>query len=381
MRRSIWLVPLLSLALLLGSGCGKEENVVLIGLQAPITGEYAYEGEGFRNAVQLIVDQVNAEGGLPGGARLRLEVGDDMGKPDEASRVAQQLVSKGVKFVIGSYSSTCTEPASAIYDENGVLQITPSSTATRLSRKGYKRFFRVCFLDSRQGEYMARFAVERLGAKRVAVLHDNSTYAKGLAEVVRDHVDQLGAETVFFDALNPEDRDFSPVLTNIRGQNPDVLVFTGYHPQGGLLLKQARSLGCAFPFLAGNACNNPELVEIAGKEAAAGAYFVTEPLPSDLDYPEAQEFARDYEARYGAPPTSVWWAMAADACKVICAGIKAVGKADPDAVARYLHTEFKDFPGITGPIQGFDENGDRLGTVYLTYQVQDDGTFKPLKGA
>lgn len=289
------------------------------------------------------------------------------------------FVSNGVRFVIGSYSSTCTEPASAIYNDNEILQITPSSTATRLSQKGYPMFFRVCFLDERQGEFIARFAIQKLGARRLAILHDNSTYAHGLADVVRNAAIDQGAEVVFFDAINPEDKDYSPVLTNIRGADPQALVFTGYHPQGGLLINQAEALGCDFPFIGGNACNNPELVQIAGVKAAAGAYFVTEPLPGDLPYPEAQEFARNFEKRYGEPPSSVWWAMAADACNVIVAGIKAVGQPDPKAVARYLHEEFANYPGITGPIEGFDEHGDRKGTVYLAYQVQEDGSFKPVQ--
>jgi len=376
-KLSVVLTLLIVVSFLAACG-GKAKEPIKIGVQLPITGEYAYEGEGMKKCVELVAEQVNAAGGVLG-RKIELVIEDDMGKPDESSKAAQKLVSEGVKFVVGSYSSTCTEPASAIYNDNGVLQITPSSTATRLSQKGYKRFFRVCFLDDRQGLFAAKFMIEKLGAKKIAILHDNSTYAKGLAEHTKRYVEENGGEVVFFDAINPEDKDFSPILTKINEIGPDALYFTGYHPQGGLLLKQSKDLGRQYEFVMGNACNNPELVEIAGKEAAAGAYFTTEPLPQDIPYPEAQKFVKDFEAKYGEPPSSVWWIMAADALNVIIEGIKQTKSTDPDKVAEYLHTEFKNYPGVTGNIIGFDEKGDRLGTIHIAYQIQPDGSFTPVK--
>jgi branched-chain amino acid transport system substrate-binding protein len=376
------LVPLtvVLLASLILTGCPRQAaESIKIGLQAPITGEYAYEGEGFVKCVELITNQINDAGGILNGRKIEIVKCDDVGKPDESSKCANQLVSAGVSAVVGSYSSTCTEPASEIYNEAGILQITPSSTATRLSQKGFQRFFRVCFLDDRQGLFAANFMNEKLQAKKVGIIHDSSTYAQGLAEHTKRYAEEAGLEVVIFDAINPEDTDFKPILTKIAGLEPDAVYFTGYHPQGGLLLKQSKELGTEFQWVMGNACNNPEMVEIAGLDAAKGTYITTEPLPKDIPGEAAQKFYNDFVDKYGEPPASVWWVMSADALNVIVEAMKATNSTDSEKMAEYLHNEFKDYPGVTGNIIGFDEKGDRLGTVHEAYIITDSGEFELFK--
>ncbi len=346
---------------------------IKIGLQAPLTGDYAYEGKGFEQSIKLLVDQTNETGGLLG-RPVELIVEDDKGDPKEASLVADRLITAGVVAVIGGYNSTATEASSEIFNEAGLLQVTPSSTATRLTTKGYERFFRTCFLDDRQALFAATFMVETLGAKKIGLVHDNSTYAKGLADWTEKYLKDLGIEPTIF-VINPDDQDFTPVLTAIKGAKLDAVYFTGYHAQGGLLLKQAGDIGLQVQWLMGNASNNPELITIAGLDRAKGTIVTTEPLPGDLPYPEAQKFIEDFTAAYGSPPASVWWVMAADAYAVIRHAIETVGSTDSEALAKYLHTEFKDFPGITGPILGFDEKGDRLGTIHKAYVIDDQGNF------
>ena len=202
----------------------------------------AQEGQGFQNAVQLLVDQTNAAGGI-NGQKIELFVEDDKGDPKESALVADRLISKKVIAVIGGYNSTATEPASAIYNKAGILHITPSATATRLTEHGYTQFFRVCFLDDRQGLFAANFMIKDMGYKNIAILHDNSTYAQGLAEATKTYLEALGVTPVFYDAINPNDTDFSPTLTKLKELNPEVIYFTGYYAQGGLLLKQAKGAG------------------------------------------------------------------------------------------------------------------------------------------
>jgi branched-chain amino acid transport system substrate-binding protein len=362
----------LIVALSMFTGCKKEAGTLKIGLEGPMTGDYAYEGQGFEKAVRLLVDQTNAAGGLLG-RQIELVVEDDAGDPTQAALVAQRLVDAKVVAVIGAYNSTATEPASAIYNEAGILHITPSSTATRLTEKGYQRFFRVCFLDDRQGLFAAQFASEVLGVQNFGILHDNSTYAQGLAEHTKRYAEQLGINVAFYDAINPDDTDFTPILTNIGAAGLDAVYFTGYHAQGGLLLKQSGELGLDLTWMMGNACNNPELVQIAGLENAAGTYITTEPLPKDVDYPEAKKFVTDFEAKYGQSPDSVWWMMAAEAFNVIRYAIEQTKSTDSAVLADYLHNTMKDFPGLTGPILGWDEKGDRLGTIHLAYIINDQG--------
>lgn len=373
-KKCALLLLVLVLALSIFTGCKKETGTLKIGLEGPMTGDYAYEGQGFEKAVRLLVDQTNAAGGLLG-RQIELVVEDDAGDPTQAALVAQRLVDAKVVAVIGAYNSTATEPASAIYNEAGILHITPSSTATRLTEKGYQRFFRVCFLDDRQGLFAAQFASEVLGVQNFGILHDNSTYAQGLAEHTKRYAEQLGINVAFYDAINPDDTDFTPILTNIGAAGLDAVYFTGYHAQGGLLLKQSGELGLDLTWMMGNACNNPELVQIAGLENAAGTYITTEPLPKDVDYPEAKKFVTDFEAKYGQSPDSVWWMMAAEAFNVIRYAIEQTKSTDSAVLADYLHNTMKDFPGLTGPILGWDEKGDRLGTIHLAYIINDQGEF------
>jgi branched-chain amino acid transport system substrate-binding protein len=349
---------------------------IKIGLEAPLTGDYAEEGIGFKNALNLLVEQANAAGGI-NGQKVQLVIEDDKGDPKEAALVADRLVSQKVMAVIGGYNSGATEPASTIYNGAGILHITPSATATRLTTKGYNNFFRVCFLDDRQGLFAANFMVKDMGYKNIAILHDNSTYAQGLAEATKQYLGELGVTPVFYDAINPKDTDFSPTLTNLKAANPDAVYYTGYYAQGGLLLKQAAALGLKTQWLGGNAMNNTELIDIAGVDNAKGVIVTTEPLPNDLDYPEAKQFLADYKAKYGEDPKSVWTVMAADAFRVIKYAVEQTKSTDPKVLADWLHKSLKDYPGITGPILGFDEKGDRLGTIHKAYVINDQGQYVP----
>jgi branched-chain amino acid transport system substrate-binding protein len=381
MKRASLIIPVILLAAALVScvpapaGGG---DTIKIGLQGPMTGDMAQEGQGFQKAVQLLVDQTNAAGGI-NGKKVELFIEDDKGDPKESALVADRLLSKKVIAAIGGYNSTATEPASAIYSNAGILHITPSSTAVRLTEKGYPQFFRVCFLDDRQGLFAAEFMTKDMGYKNIAILHDNSTYAQGLAEETKTYLEQLGVTPVFYDAINPDDTDFSPTLTKIKALNPDAIYYTGYYAQGGLLLKQAAALGMTSKWLGGNAMNNTDLIQIAGLENAKGFITTTEPLPKDLESPEAKQFLADYKAKYNEDPTSVWTVMAADAFRVIKYAIEQTKSTDPKVLAEYLHKEFKEMPGVTGPILGFDEKGDRKGTIHKAYVVDDAGDFVPYK--
>ncbi len=175
---------------------------------------------------------------------------------------------------------------------------------------------------------------EILAAKKIGILHDNSTYGKGLADETAKYLEQAGVKADFFDAIEPKDKDFSPTLTKIKGLGLDVVYFTGYHAQGGLLLKQSADLGLKMQWLMGNASNNPELITIAGLENAKGTIVTTEPLPSDLPYPEAKQFLADFQAAYGEAPTSVWWVMAADAYNVIKYAIEQTKSTDSQGPGR-----------------------------------------------
>jgi branched-chain amino acid transport system substrate-binding protein len=214
-----------------------------------------------------------------------------------------------------------------------------------------------------------------VGAETIGILHDNSTYASGLADWTQVYAEEAGLEVGFFDAINPDDQDFTPILTNIGEADLDVVYFTGYHAQGGLLLRQTAELGLDIQWMMGNASNNPEMVEIAGVDAATGAFITTEPLPQDLEYPEAVEFVEAFTEEYGEPPASVWWLLAAEAFNVIAYAIEETESTDTEVLAEFLHEDFENYPGLSGPIIGFDEKGDRLGTIHALYEINDEGVI------
>ncbi len=375
--------PFVSLTLVLAvlAACAPgpegDQADIKIGVQGPITGQWALEGLGFRNAVALLAEEVNAQGGpLGDGRSIVLVEGDDRGDADEARRVAERLIAEGVIAVIGAYNSDASAAAAPLYDEAGVIQITPSSTATDLTQHGYSRFFRVCYLDDRQGLFVASLMATGLQVKRAALVHDGSLYARGLAEWTQRYLQEEGIEVVYFGAVAPGQRDFTPVVQALDESGAEAVYFTAYWREAGLLVKQMREMGLAdVRFLAGDAVNNPEFAQIAGAEAAAGSLISTFPLPRDLQSPEAVAFKSAYEARYGDAPQSIYTLMAADGFRLLVDAMVETGSLDPADLAAHLHA-IQDYPGITGPIEGYDEKGDRMGTGHVMYVVTEEGDFE-----
>ena len=344
---------------------------VKIGLMAPLTGSYASEGEDMEKLVSLLVEEVNKAGGI-NGAAVELVVEDDGSTPRDAGNAANRLVARGVPVVIGTYGSAITEASQEIYAEAGLVQIATGSTAIRLTTKGLPRFFRTCPRDDEQGRVAAE-TIAKLGYKKIAVLHDNSVYAKGLAEESRDRILQGKiAEILLYDALQPNERDYSAILTKLKGIAPDAVLFTGYYTEAGLLLRQMAEMKWSVPMIGGDATNNVGLVEIAGP-AATGYHFISPALPEDIDTPRARAFLAAYKAKYNSMPSSIWPVLAGDAFNVLAAAIKARGTS-PEAVAAYLHRDLKDFEGLSGKIS-FDDKGDRVGDLYRLYTVDAGGKF------
>ncbi len=345
---------------------------VKIGLMAPITGAFASEGQDMKKILDLMVEEVNKAGGIKG-EKVELIVEDDGSTPRSAATAASRLVAAGVPAVVGTYGSAVTQASQDIYDEAGLVQVGTGSTSIQLTATGKKRFFRTCPRDDEQG----RVAVEtlrKLGYKKVAILHDNSAYAKGLADEAKQNIENgKSADVLFFDALSPGERDYSAILTKIKGVNPDAILFTGYYPEAGLLLRQMAGMKWSVPMIGGDATNNADLVKIAGVEAAAGYRFISPPMPSDIDSAMARDFLAAYQAKYNSLPSSIWSVMAGDAFNVLVAAVKAKG-ADPAAIADYLHKDLKDYDCLTGKIS-FDEKGDRVGDLYRLYEVDGKGAF------
>jgi len=343
---------------------------VTIGVMGPTTGQWASEGQDMEAIVNIMADQFNA---ASKNIKVKIVVADDAGDPRTAALAAQNLAAAGAVAVIGTYGSAITEAAQDIYAEEKILQIATGSTAIRLTEKGLPLFFRTCPRDDEQGRVMAE-QVGKLGYKRVAVVHDNSSYAKGLAEEVKPLLSAQGISVVFDDAITPNDRDYTATLTKIKITEPEAIIFTGYYPEAALLLRQKKDLGWPVPIIGGDATNNTSLVEIAGGEAAAGYHFISPPGPGDLKSAKSQALLKVFKTKKGRLPSSVWAMMAGDAFGVLAQALSAGTEANGPALADYLHQTLKDYDGLTGSIS-FNEKGDRLGDVYRLYQVDKNGAF------
>jgi branched-chain amino acid transport system substrate-binding protein len=367
MKRGIWIALMLSLA---ATTALAAENLK-IGLMGPMTGSWASEGQEMKQVLTLLAEELNGKGGLLG-RKVDVISEDDGGDPRTAALAAQRLTTQGVVAVIGTYGSSVTEATQNIYNESKIIQIANGSTAVRLSEKNLKYFFRTCPRDDEQGRIGAK-TIEKLGFKKIAILHDNTTYAKGLADEAKALLEKK-IKIVFYDALTPGERDYTAILTKLKGAQPDGVFFTGYYPEGGLLLRQKKEMNWNVPFIGGDATNNPDLVKIAGKEAAAGFYFLTTPLPKDLPSAEAKGFLTAFSKKYNNPPNSIYSVLAGDGFRVIAKAIETAKSTDPNRLSDYLHKELKDFPGLTGKLS-FNAKGDRAGEVYRVYKVDAEGRF------
>jgi len=372
---------LLSLAVLMVGACKKEQEkaVVVIGLQGPITGAWAYEGQMAKQSVETAAKLINQAGGILDGRQIQIEVVDDAGEPKTGAMAATKIT--GMEKVVASistYGSSICEPAAAIYEKFEMVNVGYGVTAVTLTEKGRKYFFRTCGRDDSQGIYFAEYVPQKFAARRIAIMHDNTAFGKGLAENTRDalqpQIDSGAVELVYYDAITPGEKDFKVPLTKLRETVPDVWYFTGYYAEAALLVTQAREIGITCPFVGGNAAINDEFVKIAGIEAAEGCYMTNEPMPTDLDTAEAQEFLAAYEEQYGEIPSSPWPIYAADALNALAYAIDKSGSTDSKALADYMRDKVDGAPGITGPIS-FDEKGDRVGVPYLLYVVDASGAI------
>lgn len=374
----LFLVSLLVAVFIPASSMAAKAPVV-IGLQGPITGPWAYEGEMAKQSCEIAAKLINDKGGILGGRMIELRVVDDAGEPKTGALAAQKLVGqKEVVAVVSTYGSSVCEPASNIYEKYKKVNIGYGVTAVRLTQRDFKYFFRTCGRDDSQGKFFADNVPAKFNAKKIAIMHDNTAFGKGLAEdterALKPMVDAGKVQIVYYDAITPGEKDFRVSLTKLREAKPEVWYYTGYYAEAALLVSQAREIGVTCPFVGGNAAINNEFVKIAGLDVAKGCYMTNEPLPADLPYDKAKEFLNAYKAKYGDIPSSPWPIYAADALNVIAYAVDKTGSMDADKLAGYLRKDVDGVPGITGPI-GFSDQGDREGVPFYIYVVDEKGNI------
>ncbi len=370
----------LGFLLLFSNGCHKKAPEIVIGTAGPMTGDQSKQGGDIVNGVRLAVDEWNEKGGI-GGIKIRLEVGDDQHDPKQAVSVANKMVNLGIVGMVGHFNSSASIPASSVYHSAGVPMITPGSTNPRLTDQGFKTVFRVCGRDDQQGKVAAQFAVQSFQAKRIAILHDKTTYGQGLAEEFQKAVlsFNVGAEIVSFDGITQGDKDFRSILTTLKGKNPDLFFFGGIFPEGGVLVKQAKEMGMTAPMISGDGVFDPKFIEIAGP-AAEGTFLTFAPDPENI--PSAKGFLQRYKAKHGneLAPYAIY---AYDATNILLTALSQVGghgMRDGKKVSEAIRN--LKYDGALGRTE-FDAKGDVKISPYIVW-ITEGGKFKehwnPVKG-
>ena len=343
-----------------------EMQVVKIGSASPLTGAQAHIGIDIRNGVQLAIEDANKAGVTIGGKAVKLEMvaEDDEANPTKATTVAQKLADAKVAGVVGHFNSGASIPASKIYSDAGIPQISPSSTNPDYTLKGYKTTFRVVAHDGQQGPTLGRFAMNNLKAKTIAVIDDSTAYGQGLADNFEATVKAGGAKLVAREHTTDKDTDFKAILTKIKGKNPDLIMFGGIDPQAGPMKKQMAELGIKAQFIGGDGMQTPNFIKLAG-ESSEGAMASIPGLPKDK-MPGGTEFLAKYKAKYNAE-VELFAPMGYDAVMVFVEAMKRAGSADP---AKFLPEIGKtDYKGVIGPI-AFDEKGDLKNGPITIYVVK-----------
>ncbi len=356
---------LISLFAVIILSCGPQENVIKIGLVAPLTGDVKTFGESTKNGFLLAIEEVNAQGGI-NGKQIKTFIQDDKNDPTEAQNAGSKLINQdGVKLIIGSVSSKCSIPLAQTCQDASAVMITPTSTNPKVtirddgSRKDF--VFRACFIDPFQGKVAAKFALENLKAKTTAILYDvGNDYVKGLAEFYRDNFTQGGGEVVVYESYQKDDTDFSALLTKIKQADPDILYIPDYYNKVGLIAKQARQLGINAILMGGDGWDSPEMLKIAG-DAIVGGYFTNHYSPND-PRPEVQEWVKKYLAKYGSNPDALA-TLGYDATCLLLEAIKKANSDNPVKVKEALQG-IKDFKGVSGEIT-FDEYGNPVKKITI----------------
>ncbi|AIG05181.1 branched-chain amino acid ABC transporter, periplasmic branched-chain amino acid-binding protein BraC [Pseudomonas fluorescens] len=336
-------------------------DTIKIGIAGPKTGPVTQYGDmQFIGAKQAIKD-INAKGGVDG-KMLEAKEYDDACDPKQAVAVANKVVNDGVKFVVGHLCSSSTQPASDIYEDEGVIMITPAATSPEITSRGYKLVFRTIGLDSAQGPAAGNYIADHVKPKVVAVLHDKQQYGEGIATAVKQTLESKGTKVAVFEGLNAGDKDFSSIIQKLKQANVDFVYYGGYHPELGLILRQSQEKGLKAKFMGPEGVGNDSISQIA--QGAAEGLLVT--LPKSFDAEPANKAIVDAIKADGKDPSGPFVFPAYSAVQLIADGVKAAGTSDDATkVAAAIHAGT--FKTPTGDLS-FDAKGDLKDFKFVVYE-------------
>ncbi len=369
------------------TGCGKEEgkapaggekkeaaagNVLRIGVAGAHSGDLASYGLPTVKAAELVVKDINAKGGILG-KKVELVVEDDVCKPEMAANTAAKLVSAKVNAVIGHICSGATKAAMGIYKDAGIIAISPSATNPELTQSGqYPNFFRTIAPDDAQAKMEVDFAITRLNARRIAILHDKGDYGKGLAEFAKKFAEgSKVAQVVLFEGVTPGAVDYSAVVQKIKGANADAVIYGGYHPEASSIVMQMRKKGMKTPFLSDDGVKDITFIKVAG--SFAEGVYATGPRDTSTN-PLTIAATEAHKKAYGSDP-GAFFLNAYAATQALLNAIEKAGSPDYEKVKAALRSQEVETP--LGKIH-FDEKGEAVGVGFAMYQVKN-GVFSEVK--
>jgi len=347
------------------SGVAQAETL-RIALAGPATGPVAQYGDMQKIGAMAAIDYINAHGGIDG-MELEGVVYDDACDPKQAVAVANKIVNDGIQHVVGHLCSSSTEPASDIYEEEGVLMITAASTSPSITEKGYEMIFRTIGLDSLQGSLAAEYIAGTVKPERIAIIHDKQQYGEGLASTVRDQLAAAGIEPVMFEGVTAGDKDFSALIAKLQKADVDFVYYGGYHPELGLILRQSAEKGFKAQFMGPEGVVNSDLAKIAG-EATEGV-LATAPKSFDQNPENADRVAAIKEQ--GQDPTGPFVFPAYSAVQIMADTIAAIDSTDPVEMADYIRNH--SFDTAIGTVK-YNAAGDLTESTFMVYTLHADGS-------
>ena len=348
----------LASAMALASVVMAQEQVIKIGHVGPLSGAIAHLGKDNENGARLAIEELNAKGISIGGKKVKLELvaEDDAADPKQGTAAAQKLVDAKVSGIVGHLNSGTSIPASKIYNDAGIPQISPSATNPKYTRQGFNTTFRVVADDVHLGGTLGRYAVKDLKGKAIAVIDDRTAYGQGVAEEFEKAVKAAGGNLVGHEFTTDKATDFMSILTTLKGKKPDIVFFGGMDAVGGPMLKQMKSLGLNAKFMGGDGICTTELVKLAGDAMADGQVVCAEAGGVDGALKKGMDdFGVKYKKRFN-DDVKLYAPYVYDAVSVMVDAMQRAKSSDP---AKYLPELAKTsgYKGVTGTIS-FDSKGD-----------------------
>ncbi|MDF1552578.1 MAG: branched-chain amino acid ABC transporter substrate-binding protein [Deferrisomatales bacterium] len=360
-----WALSLAAAGCLVWAGAATAADTIKLGVAGPHSGDLASYGIPATKAAKFVVDELNAKGGVLG-KKVALLVEDDVCKPEVAANTAAKLVSDGVVAVLGHICSGATKAALGTYNDAKIIVMSPSATNPALTQSGdYPNFYRTIASDDMQAKLGVEFATGKLGAKKLAVIHDKGDYGKGYAEFAKKYLEEMaGAEVVLYEGITPGAVDYSAIVSKIKQSGAEAVLYGGYHPEASKIVTQMRKKRMEIPFVSDDGVKDDTFIKVA-KEYAEGVYASGPMDTSEL--PLYKMAVKKHQDAFGEEP-GAFYKEAYAATTALLNAIQKAGSTEYAAMEKALRSEWVDTP--VGKIS-FDARGDAKGVGFSMYQVKD----------